>query len=155
MNENLNQSIEQARDLRSTLQLDIVSIDKQYFSGRVKLVMASGAEGELGILPGHSQLLAALKPGLVRYITLQGQEESVQISGGFIEVQPEVVTVLADAVLYTEDLDEARALAAKATAEKILSPTSQTSLDEYATAFIELTRALAQLRLLQKKQKGR
>ena len=104
-----------------TTHLDIVSAEKEIFSGIVEMVVATGELGEVGITPGHAPLLTVLKPGEIR-ITLPGGEQDVYyVSGGMLEVQPFYVTVLADAVERADNLDEAAALAAKERAEKVLS----------------------------------
>ncbi len=151
MSDNLNQQIDQVRDLKSTLQLDIVSAERSIFSGRAKMVILTGEEGEIGILPGHTQLLAALKPGQIRYLTTEGKEEFLYVSGGFVEVQPEVVTVLADTILRAAEIDEERALEAKEKAEKILASKGG-KIDDYTAALIELSKAIAQLRVARKRK---
>ena len=133
--------------LAGTLQVDIVSVEREIFSGRAKMVVVSGEEGDVGILPGHAQLLTMLKPGEIRLVALDSSEEYFYISGGFLEVQPEIVTVLADTVLRAADVDEELALEAKAKAEEILK---SKQYDNYTAALIELTKALAQLRVARK-----
>ena len=104
-----------------TTHLDIVSAEKEIFSGVVEMVVASGELGEIGINPGHAPLLTVLKPGEIR-VTLQGGSEEVYyVSGGMLEVQPYYVTVLADTAERAENLDEAAALAAKARAEEMIA----------------------------------
>src|SRR5690554_5417211 len=90
----------------STVRLDVVSAEDQLFSGSVQSIQVTGSEGELGILPGHTPLLTALKPGMVRVVTEAGEEELFYIAGGVMEVQPEVVTVLSDTAVRGGDLDE-------------------------------------------------
>ena len=143
----VSRSIQQATDLISTLAVDIVSAEKAIFSGRAKMVVVTGSEGELGILPGHVQLLTGIQPGQVKIVTPQGTEEFYYISGGFLEVQPDSVSVLADTVVRAEEIDEARAAEAKSKAEKILAVKGQGSTD-YAAALIELSKAIAQLKLI-------
>src|SRR5579871_1871845 len=104
-----------------TMHLDIVSAEASIFSGRAEMVIASGAMGELGVLPGHTPLLTSLKPGVIRAILQGGKEEVFYVKGGILEVQPKIVTVLADTALRAVDLDEAAALEAKQRAEKRLS----------------------------------
>lgn len=131
-----------------TTHLDIVSAEQEIFSGIVELVVATGELGEIGITPGHAPLLTVLKPGEVR-ITLPGGEEDVYyVSGGMLEVQPYYVTVLADAVERADSLDEAAALAAKARAEEMIA--SKDADIDYSVAAIELARAVAQIRAIQK-----
>ena len=105
----------------ATLRLDIVSVERQIFSGDVEMVFVTGEVGELGIAPGHSQLLTTLQPGYVRTIFPNKEEEVFYISGGMLEVQPYIVSVLADTAMRATDIDEAAALAAKEQAEKALA----------------------------------
>lgn len=151
MNNELNQQISYTVDVKSTLQLDIVSAERSIFSGRAKMVIVTGDQGEIGILPGHTQLLAALKPGQIRYVTPEGKEEFLYVSGGFVEVQPDIVTVLADTILRAVEIDEERAIEAKEKAEKILASKGH-KVDDYTAALIELSKALAQLRV--KRRRG-
>src|SRR5438552_18325242 len=104
-----------------TIRLDIVSAEKQIFSGEVDMIFVTGEMGELGIAPGHSQLLTTLRPGYVRVILPNKEEEVFFISGGMLEVQPYIVSVLADTAIRAEDIDEAAAIAAKEQAEKALA----------------------------------
>ena len=101
-----------------TYHLDVVSAEKHMFSGLVQKIQVTGSEGELGIFPGHAPLLTAIKPGMVRIVKQHGEEEFIYLSGGILEVQPSVVTVLADTAIRGTDLDEARALEAKRKAEE-------------------------------------
>ncbi|OGO92707.1 MAG: F0F1 ATP synthase subunit epsilon [Coxiella sp. RIFCSPHIGHO2_12_FULL_42_15] len=128
------------------MQLDIVSAEEGLFSGRVKALIATGRVGELGIYPGHTALLTSLKPGQIRVILENDDEEVFYMSGGMLEVQPTVVTVLADTAIRATDLDEAAALAAKEEAEKRLS--EQKSGIEYTRALSELAEAAAQLKAI-------
>ncbi len=130
-----------------TFHLDVVSAEEMLFSGRVESVQVTGAEGELGIRHGHAPLLTAIKPGLVRLVKLHGKEEVMYISGGMLEVQPETVTVLADTAIRAEDIDEAKAQAAKRAAEEKMSGKSGDV--DYAEAITELAKALAQLRVVE------
>ena len=105
----------------TTLQVDIVSAEGAIYSGSVNMVFTMGISGELGIAPGHAQLLTMLKPGPVRLLTQGGQlEEVLYVSGGILEVQPFGVTILADTAVRAADLDEAIALEAKQKAENML-----------------------------------
>ncbi|HCU05907.1 MAG: F0F1 ATP synthase subunit epsilon [Gammaproteobacteria bacterium GWE2_42_36] len=131
------------------LRVDIVSAERSIFSGIAKMVVVAGEEGELGILPGHSQLLTRIKPGEVRVVKAEGGEEMYYVSGGFLEVQPYLASILADTVIRGTDIDEERALEAKSHAEKVLSEKSKKD-KEYAAALIELTRAIAQLKIARK-----
>jgi len=130
-----------------TLHVDIVSAEKEIYSGAAEMVFAPLVTGEVGILPRHAPLIARLKPGEVRVRTAT-EELSFYVSGGMLEVQPHVVTVLADTALRAKDLDEAAALKAKQRAEDLLQ-SRQANVD-YARAQAELAEAVAQLRTLQK-----
>ncbi|KTD14027.1 F0F1 ATP synthase subunit epsilon [Legionella israelensis] len=134
-----------------TTHLDIVSAEKEIFSGVVEMVVATGELGELGIAPGHAPLLAVLKPGEVRVTLPGGQQEVYYISGGMLEVQPFYVTVLADTAERAADLDEAAAIAAKKRAEEAIA--NKNAEIDYSTAAAELTRAVAQIRAIQKLRK--
>ena len=133
----------------STLRLEIVSAEKEIFSGEAELVFVTGEMGELGIKPGHSQLLTTLRPGYVRAI-LPGKseqdEEVFYISGGMLEVQPYIVSVLADDAKRADDIDEVAALAAKAEAEKALA--GHASAIDMAKATAELAEVSAQIRAI-------
>jgi F-type H+-transporting ATPase subunit epsilon len=130
-----------------TVHCDIVSAEKQIFSGLVELVVAAGTEGDLGIGYGHAPLLSGLQPGPIRVITQSGEEEVFYISGGYVEVQPHVVTVLADTALRAEDMDEASAKQAKEEAERNIA--NRNGEFDYSAAAIQLAEASAQLRTLQ------
>jgi F-type H+-transporting ATPase subunit epsilon len=134
-----------------TMTLDIVSAEKALFHGTVKFLAITGSVGELGIYPGHTALLTALKPGQVRVELKDGQEEVFYISGGMLEVQPEVATILADTAMRAVDLDEAAAQAAMEHAEKALS--ERKAGIEYSTALTELAEAAAQLRVIKSMRK--
>jgi F-type H+-transporting ATPase subunit epsilon len=138
-------------DVAITTHLDIVSAEREIFSGIVEMVIASGELGEIGISPGHAPLLTVLKPGEIRVTLPGGEHEIYYVSGGMLEVQPYYVTVLADAVERADDLDEAAALAAKARAEEAIA-NKGTEID-YTMAATELARAVAQIRALQKARK--
>lgn len=134
-----------------TLHVDIVSAEEEIFSGTANMVFAPAAMGEVGIAPRHTPLLTRLKPGEVR-VQIEGQEEQFfYVSGGMLEIQPHVVTVLADTAARAKDLDEAAALKAKERAEKAMVD-KQTDFD-YAKAKAELAEAMAQLRTIQKLRK--
>jgi F-type H+-transporting ATPase subunit epsilon len=134
-----------------TVHLDIVSAEAQLFSGLVEMIVANGAIGELGIMPGHTPLLTSLKPGIIRFVKQGGEEEVFYISGGILEVQPEVVTVLADTAVRATDLDEVAAREAQERAAKILE--SKVAKLEYSKALAELAEATAQLRAIQQLRK--
>lgn len=145
-----NRSREQKWVFSETIKIDIVSAEKEIFSGEVRMVVATGEEGEIGILPGHVPLLTMIKPGQIRLVNLNGTEEDYYVSGGFLEVQPDKVTILADTIIRAEDVDEKRALEAKAKAEEILA---RKQLDHYTTALVELSKALAQISALKRWRK--
>ena len=135
-----------------TIHVDIVSAEKEIFSGLVDVIFASGEMGDLGIYPLHAPLLTSLKPGEVR-VVIDGKEEQFYVSGGMLEVQPHVVTVLADTAMRAEDVDEAAALEAKADAERTLKD-SDAKMD-YAEAQAKMAEAMAQLRSIDRLRKGR
>lgn len=135
----------------STLRLDIVSAEKQIFSGDANMVFVTGEMGELGIAPGHSQLLTTLRPGCVRVIMPNDQEEIFYISGGMLEVQPYIASVLADVAMRADDIDEAAAIAAKEQAEKVLA--GKIAAIDMAKATAELAELSAQLRAVQQIKK--
>lgn len=131
-----------------TLHVDIVSAEAEIYSGTVTMVFAPAEMGEVGIAPRHAPLLTKLKPGEVRVQTQEGEEQSFFVSGGLLEVQPHVVTVLADTAIRAHDLDEAAALEAKERAEQMLSD-KQADID-YARAQAELVESMAQLAAIRK-----
>ncbi|TQV71045.1 F0F1 ATP synthase subunit epsilon [Aliikangiella marina] len=130
-----------------TFHLDIVSAEKSIFSGTVDSLVATGELGELGIVPGHAPLLTSLKPGTVKVTDHDGNVELYYVSGGTLEVQPHVTTILADTAARADDVDEAAAIAAKEAAEAAMA--DQSSEIEYAEAAVELAEAVAQLRTIQ------
>lgn len=130
-----------------TVHCDIVSAEDAIFSGLVEIVVASGANGELGILPGHAALMTKLEPGPVRVKKQNGEEEIFYVSGGFLEVQPNSVTVLADTALRADNIDEAAALEAKKHAEQALE--NQSGDFDYSRAASQLAESIAQIRTLQ------
>jgi len=127
-----------------TIHCDIVSAETEIFSGRVTMVSATGSLGELGIMPGHAPLLTGIRPGPVRLKLDSGEEQVFFASGGFLEVQPGVVTVLADTAARAEDLDEAAAIEAQQAAERMLHDRAD-DLDFSAVA-AQLAEAMAQQR---------
>ena len=131
-----------------TMHCDIVSAEKSIFSGLVEMVVAAGCLGDLGISPGHAPLLTALIPGPVKLILQNGEEEVFYVSGGFLEVQRGVVTLLSDTALRADDLDEAAAQQAVEDAEKAIA--NQGAEFDYSTAAAQLAEAAAQLRTLRK-----
>ena len=134
-----------------TLHCDIVSAEEAIFSGLVEMVVAHGTLGDLGIEYGHAPLLTALNPGPVRVKTQAGEEQVFYVSGGFLEVQPGVVSILADTALRAGDLDEAAALEAQKAAEHALAD-KHGDID-YGRAAAELAAAAAQLRTIQQLRK--
>lgn len=133
--------------MQEKLRLEIVSAEQEIFSGEAVMVFVTGEMGELGIAPGHTQLLTTLRPGYVRVSLPHDQEEVYYISGGMLEVQPYLVSVLADTAMRASDIDEAAAIEAKAKAEKALAG-KLTALD-LARATAELAEVAAQIRAVQ------
>ncbi|GKX52304.1 F0F1 ATP synthase subunit epsilon [Budvicia aquatica] len=131
----------------STFHLDVVSAENNLFSGEVKKIQVTGSEGELGIFPQHTPLLTAIKPGLIRIVKVDGDEEFIYLSGGILEVQPTIVTVLSDTAIRGQDLDEARAMESKRKAEEHIR-NSHGDVD-YAQASAELSKAIAKLRVIE------
>ncbi|HJN96997.1 MAG: F0F1 ATP synthase subunit epsilon [Gammaproteobacteria bacterium] len=129
-----------------TMHCDIVSAERSIFSGLVEMVIAAGSLGDLGIAPGHAPLLTALIPGPVRLIMEGGEEEVFYVSGGFLEVQRGVVTLLTDTALRADDVDEAAAVKAMEDAEKAMA--DQSAELDYGAAAAQLAEAAAQLRAL-------
>ena len=136
-----------------TVHVDVVSAEQQIFSGLAEFVAVPGEMGELGIYPRHTALMTRIKPGSVRIKRPDIEhEELIYVSGGMLEVQPGVVTVLADTAIRGADLDEARALEAKQMAEEALK--NRTSDIDYAQAQAELAEAIAQLRAVKQVRKS-
>jgi F-type H+-transporting ATPase subunit epsilon len=135
-----------------TMHVDIVSAEAEIFSGTAEFVAAPAELGDVGIMPRHNQLLTRLRPGEVR-VRPEGKDTELffYVSGGMLEVQPHVVTVLADTAVRARDLDEAAAMEAKRRAEESLS--DQRTDFEYAQAQAELAEAVAQLRMIEKLRK--
>ncbi|WP_428606577.1 F0F1 ATP synthase subunit epsilon [Sedimenticola sp.] len=134
-----------------TIHVDIVSAEGEIHSGQAEMVYAPGEMGELGIAPRHTPLVTRLKPGDVRVDTGKGEMTHFYVSGGILEIQPHVVTVLADTAIRAADLDEAAAIEAKRKAEEALA--GQKEEFEYAKAQAELAEAVAQLRAIEKLRK--
>ena len=141
--------------MATTIHCDIVSAEKEIFSGRVTMISVTGSIGELGIMPGHAPLLTGIRPGPVRLQLDDGEEQVFFASGGFLEVQPGVVTILADTAERAEDLDEAAAVEAQQAAERLLQ--EQTADVEFSVVAAQLAEAMAQQRTLAelKKRRGR
>ena len=133
----------------STIHVDVVSAEAAIFSGEAEFVALPGEAGELGIYPRHTPLITRIRPGAVRIkVPNQADEEFVFVAGGILEVQPHVVTVLADTAIRGHDLDEAKAMEAKRLAEESL--TNKDSKLDYARAQAELAAAIAQLAAIQR-----
>lgn len=134
-----------------TVHCDIVSAEKAIFSGLVEQVVANGSLGDLGVQFGHAPLLTALKPGPVRVRRQGGEEEIYYVSGGYLEVQPNVVTILADVAIRADDMDEAAAEAARQQAAQVF--TNNSAELDYSRAAAQLAEAVAQLRAIQQLRK--
>jgi F-type H+-transporting ATPase subunit epsilon len=134
--------------MATTIRCDIVSAEEEIFRGNAQMVIATGEMGELGIAPRHAPLITRLKPGQVRVQLENGEEQFFYVSGGILEVQPNVVTVLADTAIRAKDLDEAAARGAKEEAERALA--NRTDALEVAQAQAQLAQALAQLQALER-----
>ncbi|MCS5587953.1 MAG: F0F1 ATP synthase subunit epsilon [Porticoccaceae bacterium] len=133
--------------MATTVQCNIVSADESLFSGPVEMVVATGSLGELGINAGHAPLLSDLKPGPVRLIKQAGDEEMYYLSGGYLEVQPNAISILADTAVRADDIDEAAAAEAVKAAEQALA--NQAGEIEYSKAASMLAQATAQLHTVQ------
>jgi len=134
-----------------TIHCDIVSAEQELFSGLVEMVVATGAVGDLGVSYGHAPLLTSLEPGPVRLKTSDGEETLFYVSGGYLEVQPGVVSILADTAIRAGDIDEAAALEAQKEAEHALA--NQSGDFDYSRAAAELAVAAAQLRTIRQLRK--
>ena len=134
-----------------TIHCDIVSAEQEIFSGLVEMVVATGTLGDLGISYGHAPLLTSLEPGPVRIKKQNGEQEVYYVSGGYLEVQPGVVSVLADTAIRADDLDEAAAAEAQKEAEHALA--NQSGDFDYGRAASQLAAAAAQLRTIQQIRK--
>ena len=136
----------------STIRCDIVSAEAEIFHGEATLVVATGEMGELGIAPRHAPLITRLRPGKVVVTTADGEQLDFAISGGILEVQPQVVTVLADTAVRAQDIDEASVLAAKAEAERILAHRGEQM--DVAEAQQRMAEVTAQLQALERLRKN-
>ncbi len=134
--------------MATTVFCNIVSAEEEIFSGQVEMLVVSGTIGELGIMPGHTPLLSGIKPGPVRLILEGGTEEVFFASGGYVEVQPAAITILADTAVRAADLDEAAALEARQKAEQEL--TDQRAEIDFARVAADLQDQIARLRTIQK-----
>ncbi len=136
-----------------TIHVDVVSAEELIFSGLAQFVVLPGEAGELGILPGHMPLMTRIKPGAVRVQLPNDKEELIFVAGGLLEVQPNLVTVLADTAIRGADLDQAKALEAKKLAEEAM--VNRGSEMDYARAQVELAEAIAQLAAIDRLRKQR
>lgn len=136
-----------------TIHVDVVSAEELIFSGLAEFVVLPGEAGELGILPGHMPLMTRIKPGAVRIKMPGDKEELIFVAGGLLEVQPGLVTVLADTAIRGADLDQAKALEAKKMAEEAM--VNRGSAMDYARAQVELAEAIAQLAAIDRLRKLR
>ena len=136
-----------------SVHVDVVSAEESIFSGLAEMVVVPGETGELGIHPRHAPLLTRIRPGSVRIKVAdkEGEEALIYVSGGILEVQPNLVTVLADTAIRGADLDEARALEAKRAAEEAIK--NRGSEMDLAKAQVELAEAVAQIHAIQKLRK--
>ncbi len=134
-----------------TIHVDIVSAEQEVFSGLAEMLFAPAEMGEVGIAPRHAPLITRLKPGEVRVKISDKESQEYYVSGGLLEVQPHVVTVLADTAIRAKDIDEAKALEAKARAEEMLRDKS--GKIDYAIAQAQLAEAVMQLRTLERLRK--
>jgi F-type H+-transporting ATPase subunit epsilon len=139
--------------MANTIHVDIVSAEGQIFSGEATMLFVPGSQGELGIYPRHAPLLTTLAPGEVRVQTEGHDEQVFYVGGGALEIQPHLVTVLADTAARAKDLDEAAALAAKQRAEDAVR--NRSDKIDIAEAQAELLRAVAQLRAIERLRKKR
>lgn len=135
--------------MANTIHVDVVSVEEQIYTGEAEFVVLPGVEGELGVYPRHTPLFTQIKPGAVRIkVPDRDQEEFVYVQGGFLEVQPTRVTVLADTAIRAHDLDEAKAIEAKKRAEESLA--NKDTAENLAAAQAELSAALAQIEAIRK-----
>lgn len=134
-----------------TVHVDIVSAEQEVFSGMAEMVFASAELGEVGITPRHAPLISKLNPGEVRVKVSEKESQAFYVSGGLLEVQPHLVTILADTAIRAKDIDEAAALQAKAAAEEALN--NKSGKIDYATAQAQLAQAMMQLRTIDRLKK--
>lgn len=138
--------------MANTVHIDVVSAEASIFSGEADFVVAPASAGEVGIYPNHAPMISTIKPGALRIKQANVADETVIfISGGLLEVQPGVITILADTAVRGHDLDEAKARAAKLAAEEALK--NRTSDIDYAAAQAELSEALAQIQTIERLRK--
>jgi len=138
--------------MANTVRVDVVSAEEEIFSGQAEFIAAPASAGEVGVYPHHAPMITTIKPGALRIKLPDTAEETlIFISGGMLEVQPGLVTVLADTAIRGHDLDESKALAAKAAAEEAMK--NKASDMDYAKAQAELAEAVAQIQAIQKLRK--
>jgi F-type H+-transporting ATPase subunit epsilon len=139
--------------MANTVHIDVVSAEASIFSGDAEFVVAPASAGEVGIYPNHAPMISTIKPGALRIKQAnEAQEVVIYISGGLLEVQPGVITVLADTAVRGHDLDEAKAIAAKEVAEEAIK--NRTTDVNYAAAQAELSEALAQIQTIERLRKA-
>jgi F-type H+-transporting ATPase subunit epsilon len=139
--------------MANTVHIDVVSAEASIFSGEAEFVVAPAGAGEVGIYPNHAPMITTIKPGALRIKLADTAEETViYLSGGMLEVQPGVITVLADTAIRGADLDKAKALAAKEAAEEAMR--NRTSDIDYAKAQAELAEAVAQIQAIERLRKA-
>lgn len=139
--------------MTDTMKCKVVSAEQALFEGDVRMVIASGDLGDLGITPGHAPLITSLKPGPVRVVFENGDDELLFVSGGYLEVIPSQITILADTAERAENLDEAAALRAQEEAKRLLN--EQQSEFDHSRAAVELADAVARLRVIQQLRQRR
>ncbi len=135
----------------ATIHVDIVSAEGEIFTGEATMVFVPAIMGDIGIAPHHAPLITTLKPGEIRVQQVSGEEQHIYVSGGALEVQPHLVTVLADTAVRAKDLDEAAAIQAKQRAEEALA--NRSGAVDIAEAQTELLRAVAQLKAIERLRK--
>ena len=140
--------------MANTIHVDVVSAEESIYSGEAEFVVLPGVMGELGVYPKHTPLITQIKPGEVRIkVPGQAEEQIVFVQGGYLEIQPDVVTVLSDTAIRAKDLDEAKALRAKQAAEEAMQ--NKASKEDVARAEAELAGAMAQLAAIRKLRRVR
>jgi F-type H+-transporting ATPase subunit epsilon len=140
--------------MANTIHVDVVSAEESIYSGEAEFVVLPGVMGELGVYPKHTPLITQIKPGEVRIkVPGQAEEQIVFVQGGYLEIQPDIVTVLSDTAIRAKDLDEAKALQAKQAAEEAMQ--NKASKEDVARAEAELAGALAQLAAIRRLRRGR
>ena len=138
--------------MTTTIRCDIVSAEEEIFHGEVVMVVATGEMGELGIAPRHAPLITRLKPGKLVLTMVDGSKLDIVVSGGILEVQPQVISILADTAIRAEDIDELAAVKAKEEAERVLAGRGEAM--EVAEAHAKLAEAMAQLQALERLRKN-